>query len=159
MLTRLENQMVDVFASQVDSPQTIDTVTDADAGQRQVSWGATDIQDNDNFAGKAKSGTWVAQSTSTKDPAGQYYEKLTDTGTDRIGYYYLNRQFDASQSFTVTGYLKPDKMPTNGGGGLGIQGIKNAFAMGLDFYNNANFNDPGDGPKGVFRWTGTSGSL
>ena len=111
-----------VFAAQTTSTQTIDTVTDADANGRYVVWNKTGINDNDAVAGKGTyNGTaWSAEYSSYADPSSQTYSKLTANGSNTIGYYYLTRQFDASQKFTIDGYFHPNlsgqdgKLPSNG---------------------------------------------
>ncbi|MGX6409536.1 KxYKxGKxW signal peptide domain-containing protein [Weissella confusa] len=161
MLSRLGEEMTKASAAQTTSTVTIDTVTDADsaAGQdRYVVWGPSGITDHDEYAGKGtyNSKAWSAESSTYADHASQNYAKLTANGSNTIGYYYINRQFDASQKFTIDGYFHPNtantdgtlpsngnwsdwvglvltptdpaKMATdynmsNGGGGLGIQGI------------------------------------
>ncbi|MBC6499352.1 KxYKxGKxW signal peptide domain-containing protein [Weissella confusa] len=50
--------------------------------------------------------SWSAEASSVTDPAGQTYAKLTANVNNTSGYYYLNRQFDTSKSFTITGYFK-----------------------------------------------------
>ncbi|WP_447408790.1 KxYKxGKxW signal peptide domain-containing protein [Weissella confusa] len=195
MLTRLGEEMTRASAAQTTSTMTIDTVTDADsaAGQdRYVVWGPSGITDHDEYAGKGtyNSKAWSAESSTYADPASQNYAKLTANGSNTIGYYYINRQFDASQKFTIDGYFHPNtantdgtlpsngnwsdwvglvltpndpaKMATdynmsNGGGGLGIQGFNNAYALGLDFYQNSG--DPAAGPFGALRSTDSSGAL
>ncbi|WP_258924830.1 MucBP domain-containing protein [Weissella confusa] len=154
--------------------------------------GPSGIKDHDEYAGKGtyNSKAWSAESSTYTDPASQTYAKLTANGSNTIGYYYINRQFDASQKFTIDGYFHPNtggtdgnlpsngnwsdwvglvltptdpaKMATdynmsNGGGGLGIQGFKNAYALGLDFYQNSG--DPAAGPFGALRATDSSGNL
>lgn len=195
MLTRLGEEMTKASAAQTTSTMTIDTVTDADTdsgASRYVVWGPSGITDHDEYAGKGTyNGTaWSAESSSVADPGGQNYAKLTANGPNTIGYYYINRQFDASQKFTIDGYFHPDtstgnnNLASNGnwsdwvglvltptdpgkmasdynmsydGGGLGIQGFKNAYALGLDFYQNSG--DPAAGPFGALRATDSSGNL
>ncbi|NBA12376.1 lectin-like domain-containing protein [Weissella confusa] len=195
MLTRLGEEMTKASAAQTTSTMTIDTVTDADTdsgASRYVVWGPSGITDHDEYAGKGTyNGTaWSAESSSVTDPGGQNYAKLTANGSNTIGYYYINRQFDASQKFTIDGYFHPDTSTGNnnlasngnwsdwvglvltptdpgkmasdynmsyGGGGLGIQGFKNAYALGLDFYQNSG--DPAAGPFGALRATDSSGNL
>lgn len=121
-MSKLSKDVDAVFAAQTTSTQTIDTVTDADANGRYVVWNKTGINDNDAVAGKGTyNGTaWSAEYSSYADPSSQTYSKLTANGSNTIGYYYLTRQFDASQKFTIDGYFHPNlsgqdgKLPSNG---------------------------------------------
>ncbi|WP_386084455.1 KxYKxGKxW signal peptide domain-containing protein [Weissella cibaria] len=121
-INRLSKDVDAVFAAQTTSTQTIDTVTNADANGRYVVWNKTGINDNDAVAGKGTyNGTaWSAEFSSYADPSTQTYSKLTANGSNTIGYYYLTRQFDASQKFTIDGYFHPNlsgqdgKLPSNG---------------------------------------------
>ena len=121
-MSKLSKDVDAVFAAQTTSTQTIDTVTDADANGRYVFWNKTGINDNDAVAGKGTyNGTaWSAEYSSYADPSSQTYSKLTANGSNTIGYYYLTRQFDASQKFTIDGYFHPNlsgqdgKLPSNG---------------------------------------------
>lgn len=114
-----------VFAAQTNSSATIDTVTDADTAtgsSRYVQWNTTTTNTHTEYAGKGTyNGTvWSAESSSYKDPATQTYAKLTANGQNTIGYYYVNRQFDASMKFTIDGYFHPNlggsdgTLPSNG---------------------------------------------
>ncbi|NKN29668.1 KxYKxGKxW signal peptide domain-containing protein [Weissella cibaria] len=121
-MSKLSKDVDAVFAAQTTSTQTIDTVTDADANGRYVVWNKTGINDNDAVAGKGTyNGTaWSAEYSSYADPSSQTYSKLIANGSNTIGYYYLTRQFDASQKFTIDGYFHPNlsgqdgKLPSNG---------------------------------------------
>lgn len=189
-----------VFAAQTNSSATIDTVTDADTatgGSRTVSWNGSsawnysDVTGLGSYNGSTWTGDRAYGSTLYKDPAGAYYTKLVANGASTAGYTYLTRQFDATKTFTVTGYLHPNVrdadqfMPrdysdwtgllltptdpnkiataydfsSKGGGGLGIEGMKNAYAFGIDFHKNTDKNDPAEGPFGALRTTNSSGTL
>ncbi|SJX69668.1 Ser-Asp rich fibrinogen-binding, bone sialoprotein-binding protein [Weissella confusa] len=125
MLSRLGEEMTKASAAQTTSTVTIDTVTDADAtagSSRYVEWNATQTNTHTELAGKGTydNRAWSAENSSYKDPAGQSYSKLTANGQNTIGYYYVNRQFDASMKFTIDGYLHPNlggsdgTLPSNG---------------------------------------------
>ena len=119
MLTRLGEEMTKASAAQTTSTVTIDTVTDADTtagSSRYVEWNAAATNTHTEYAGKGTyNGTaWSAESSSYKDPATQNYAKLTANGQNTIGYYYVNRQFDASQKFTIDGYFHPNLANTDG---------------------------------------------
>lgn len=189
-----------VFAAQTNSSATIDTVTDADTatgGSRTVSWNGSsawnysDVTGLGSYNGSTWTGDRAYGSTLYKDPAEAYYTKLVANGASTAGYTYLTRQFDATKTFTVTGYLHPNVrdadqfMPrdysdwtgllltptdpnkiataydfsSKGGGGLGIEGMKNAYAFGIDFHKNTDKNDPAEGPFGALRTTNSSGTL
>ncbi|WP_245299473.1 lectin-like domain-containing protein [Weissella confusa] len=119
MLTRLGEEMTKASAAQTTSTVTIDTVTDADTtagSSRYVEWNAAATNTHTEYAGKGTyNGTaWSAESSSYKDPATQNYAKLTANGQNTIGYYYVNRQFDTSQKFTIDGYFHPNLANTDG---------------------------------------------
>ena len=201
-IARLARDVSDEAASAatINSPLTIDQVTDADtqAGvSRSVNWNGSNAWNYSDVTGLGtyNGSTWSADraygSTLYKDPAGAYYTKLVANGASTAGYAYLTRQFDATQPFTVKGYLHPNVRdadtwltrdysdwtglvltPTDpnkiassydftakGGGGLGIEGMKNAYALGIDFHKNSDKNDPAEGPFGALRTTNSSGTL
>ncbi|WP_242459550.1 KxYKxGKxW signal peptide domain-containing protein [Weissella confusa] len=201
-IARLARDVSDEAASAatINSPLTIDQVTDADtqAGvSRSVNWNGSNAWNYSDVTGLGSynGSTWSADraygSTLSKDPAGAYYTKLVANGSSTAGYAYLTRQFDATQPFTVKGYLHPNVRdadtwltrdysdwtglvltPTDpnkiasaydfaakGGGGLGIEGMKNAYALGIDFHKNSDKNDPAEGPFGALRTTNSSGTL
>ena len=125
MLSRLGEEMTKASAAQTTSTVTIDTVTDADTtagSSRYVEWNATQTNTHTELAGKGTydNRAWSAENSSYKDPAGQSYSKLTANGQNTIGYYYVNRQFDASMKFTIDGYFHPNlggsdgTLPSNG---------------------------------------------
>ena len=186
-------------AETVTSPLTIDQVTDADTqagASRTVNWNGSNAWNNSDVTGLGtyNGSTWTADRTyggQSKDPAGATYVKLVANGASTAGYLYLTRQFDATKTFTITGYLHPNVKdadtwmtrdysdwtgllltPTDpnkiassydfaakGGGGLGIEGMKNAFALGVDFHKNSDKNDPAEGPFAALRTTNSSGTL
>lgn len=201
-IARLARDVSDEAASAatINSPLTIGQVTDADtqAGlSRSVNWNGSNAWNYSDVTGLGSynGSTWSADraygSTLSKDPAGAYYTKLVANGSSTAGYAYLTRQFDATQPFTVKGYLHPNVRdadtwltrdysdwtglvltPTDpnkiasaydfaakGGGGLGIEGMKNAYALGIDFHKNSDKNDPAEGPFGALRTTNSSGTL
>ncbi|WP_270765243.1 lectin-like domain-containing protein [Weissella confusa] len=201
-IARLARDVSDEAASAatINSPLTIDQVTDADtqAGvSRSVNWNGSNAWNYSDVTGLGSynGSTWSADraygSTLSKAPAGAYYTKLVANGSSTAGYAYLTRQFDATQPFTVKGYLHPNVRdadtwltrdysdwtglvltPTDpnkiasaydfaakGGGGLGIECMKNAYALGIDFHKNSDKNDPAEGPFGALRTTNSSGTL
>lgn len=189
-MSKLSKDVDAVFAAQTTSTQTIDTVTDADANGRYVVWNKTGINDNDAVAGKGTyNGTaWSAEYSSYADPSSQTYSKLTANGSNTIGYYYLTRQFDASQKFTIDGYFHPNlsgqdgKLPSHGNwsdwvglvltptdpnkmatdynmnNGGGGLGIQ-GFGNALGLDFYQNSGDPAAGPFGALRTTSSSGAL
>ena len=102
------HEIHEVLAAPVVSTTTIDQVTDVNAN-RTVNWAASDVKTHGEYAGAGKydsTTNWSAEASSVTDPAGQTYAKLTANVNNTSGYYYLNRQFDTSKSFTITGYFK-----------------------------------------------------
>ncbi|HBU11479.1 MAG TPA: hypothetical protein DEB31_01725, partial [Clostridiales bacterium] len=122
------------------------------------------------------------------DPSGGNYVQLVPNQANQFGYQVLNNTFDVRGNFSVSGYFNPTNLSSNGsgnsgdwiglillpvdpsnvavsasygGGGLGIAGIQNALALGVDMYQNVsnpNYNDPSPGPFAALRWTGSSGT-
>ncbi|MDH5013403.1 KxYKxGKxW signal peptide domain-containing protein [Weissella cibaria] len=103
-------------AATVTSPLTIDQVTDADTqagASRTVNWNGSSAWNNSDVTGLGtyNGSTWTADRTyggQSKDPAGATYVKLVANGASTAGYLYLTRQFDATKTFTITGYLHPN---------------------------------------------------
>lgn len=120
----IDDEMHQTYAATVNSQTTIDQVKDVDSenGQsRDVNWGATPIWNNsevDGLGTYAPTGNpWVADRNyngGTKYKInGAFYTKLVADGQKNAGYTYLNRQFDATKPFTISGYLHPGKSDSN----------------------------------------------
>ena len=123
---------------------------------------------------------------STKnDPLGQTYVNLVQNTGNEFGYAVIKNPISSSNDFSVTGFFNPTNLASNGssnsgdwvglvflpqdptsvtpkagdGGSLGISGFSNALALGVDMYNNQNYQDPSNGPFGALRWTDSSGTI
>ncbi|MBF7058731.1 MucBP domain-containing protein [Weissella confusa] len=120
----IDDEMHQTYAATVNSTTTIDQVKDVDTenGQsRDVNWGATPIWNNSEVDGlgtyKPTGNPWVADRNynggNKYSKNGAYYTKLVADGQTNAGYTYLNRQFDATKPFTISGYLHPGKSDSN----------------------------------------------
>jgi len=167
-----------VYAAQTSNTNNISTVTQTPSAApgATINYSGADVRANSRLLGNS---TW----TTNNDPQSVNYVQLVPNSSNQFGYQILNTALSTASPFALTGYLNPSSIssnggdwigvilapmdpssfnpsPSGGGGSLGIQGTPNSWALGLDFYWNSNFQDPGNAaPFADLRWTDTSGSL
>ncbi|HBT95631.1 MAG TPA: hypothetical protein DEB24_05900, partial [Coriobacteriia bacterium] len=162
-------QTVTPFA-QTDYSGNISQYTDTSSGAaRTRRWAPSDFPGNNNLG---------------RDPENGGYYQLARDRAQVYSWVTMPITPTAEADWSIDGYFKPDRIPSNGasnggdflginvypkdgdtaangavsggGGSLGLMNTPNSYGLNLDFIQNTNYGDPSPGPFGAFRWTDSS---